>query len=68
MKYAGKIAKKDSFPLSFPLNYLIHSSLLKLYFDDIGANPKSLLVTNFYDMFAKLHGFSEDILGVKAPY
>jgi hypothetical protein len=68
MKYALKIAKKESFPLIYPLNYLVHSSLIKLYFDELGANSTSLLMTNFLDMFTKLNGFSQNVLGVKSHF
>lgn len=52
MKYVIKVAKQDSFQLSFPLNYMVHSSLVKLYFGEPNANTKSLLIPDFKETFA----------------
>jgi hypothetical protein len=69
IKYIQKIAKKESFIVGYPLNYMLHQNLLSLYIDSkAGSNSKSLLVNSFSDLFYNLQNFSQNFLGVKVPF
>eukprot|EP00347_Sterkiella_histriomuscorum_P023264 403335317 len=68
MKYVQKLSKKESLTLCFPLNFLLHQTIIPLYLDESNKNKNSLLSLSFQDHFLNLQAFSEKILGVKQSH
>lgn len=59
----------DVFSLMHPLNFLLHETLLPLYINEnLTSDHKSLLVTNYSDLFQDLKSFVTNILNVKSAF
>lgn len=69
MRYAQqRVSKKEQVGgFSYPLNYMIHERLIKVYLE-VEGEGKSYLSGSFQDQFFNIQHFSQTFLGVKSSF